>query len=379
MPELTSTEYERLFRFSNAINKSYEDFEYATLDALAECLDIHFTSYNIHNTDSDEHFGLYLNISRSIEQIILDEYQKEIYKKDMFVNFFNEYRYSVYTKDIYTSNDFPGDTFQASEHGRFLAKYNIGHQAVLGMRNRTIQPSHTISIFKTFEDGRFTEHELALYAHISKAFNIAVNHYKQYIRQQQVIEATGFFAGHNNIGYALLEPGGTILYNNEAFLNFSAQISEEQDLAATVKTLVDKTWQAGADARGDGKTKTMDMDGFCVAVSRKKFTTPFGVNRYVMLALRENVQGQGQAQSALDSRTDFMEEFNLTPREAEIMMHMAKGLDNNEISNALFISMSTVKSHIRNIYSKLDVSGRTELLRKIKKHIPRLPDSQKQK
>ncbi|HDZ13708.1 MAG TPA: response regulator transcription factor [Pricia sp.] len=35
-----------------------------------------------------------------------------------------------------------------------------------------------------------------------------------------------------------------------------------------------------------------------------------------------------------------------------------------EIANELFISLSTVKTHITNIYGKLKVSGRQELLRR---------------
>jgi len=38
----------------------------------------------------------------------------------------------------------------------------------------------------------------------------------------------------------------------------------------------------------------------------------------------------------------------------------AKGMSNKDIANALSISVRTVQSHLVNIYSKLDVSSRTE-------------------
>jgi len=41
-----------------------------------------------------------------------------------------------------------------------------------------------------------------------------------------------------------------------------------------------------------------------------------------------------------------------------------QGKSNKEIANELFISLSTVKTHITNIYNKLKVSSRQELLRK---------------
>ncbi len=50
----------------------------------------------------------------------------------------------------------------------------------------------------------------------------------------------------------------------------------------------------------------------------------------------------------------------LTPRELEVLQLVAQGLSNREIGEQLFIALSTVKGHNRNIYSKLQVERRTE-------------------
>jgi len=50
----------------------------------------------------------------------------------------------------------------------------------------------------------------------------------------------------------------------------------------------------------------------------------------------------------------------LSERELEIMRLIAAGLSNKKISEKLYISLSTVKTHLRNIYSKLDAHSRTE-------------------
>jgi serine/threonine protein kinase/DNA-binding CsgD family transcriptional regulator len=50
----------------------------------------------------------------------------------------------------------------------------------------------------------------------------------------------------------------------------------------------------------------------------------------------------------------------LTPRELEVIQLLAEGLSNKEIARQLFISPRTVNFHLDNIYSKLDVSSRTE-------------------
>lgn len=50
----------------------------------------------------------------------------------------------------------------------------------------------------------------------------------------------------------------------------------------------------------------------------------------------------------------------LTPRELEVLRLVARGLSNREIADALFVTLGTVKKHLNNIFSKLDVKNRTQ-------------------
>ncbi len=51
----------------------------------------------------------------------------------------------------------------------------------------------------------------------------------------------------------------------------------------------------------------------------------------------------------------------LTPREREIVRHVAHGLRNAEVARKLFISEQTVKTHLNNIFQKVGVRDRVEL------------------
>jgi DNA-binding NarL/FixJ family response regulator len=50
----------------------------------------------------------------------------------------------------------------------------------------------------------------------------------------------------------------------------------------------------------------------------------------------------------------------LTPRESQVLAHVAYGLSNDEISHTLGISVETVKEHVQNILRKLAVNDRTQ-------------------
>ena len=51
----------------------------------------------------------------------------------------------------------------------------------------------------------------------------------------------------------------------------------------------------------------------------------------------------------------------LSPQEQKVFELMNENITNKEIADKLFISLSTVKTHINNIYSKLSISSRKEI------------------
>lgn len=50
----------------------------------------------------------------------------------------------------------------------------------------------------------------------------------------------------------------------------------------------------------------------------------------------------------------------LTPRETQVLRHIAMGLSNQEIADALEISVETVKEHVQNLLRKLSLNDRTQ-------------------
>jgi DNA-binding CsgD family transcriptional regulator len=58
----------------------------------------------------------------------------------------------------------------------------------------------------------------------------------------------------------------------------------------------------------------------------------------------------------------FLEEFNISRREEEVIRQLCEGKTNREISDTLFISLQTVKDHVYRIYQKTDVRNRVQLI-----------------
>lgn len=60
------------------------------------------------------------------------------------------------------------------------------------------------------------------------------------------------------------------------------------------------------------------------------------------------------------------EEIKLSSREIEVLEQLSKGLNYNIIAENLFLSPSTVRKHIENIYTKLQVHNKLEAIQKAK-------------
>jgi DNA-binding NarL/FixJ family response regulator len=69
-------------------------------------------------------------------------------------------------------------------------------------------------------------------------------------------------------------------------------------------------------------------------------------------------------QQSYQSKRQPSEEYNLTPREKEVLSAVVKGLSYKMIAHELNISYETVRSHIKKIYEKLHVASLTEVVAK---------------
>lgn len=67
-----------------------------------------------------------------------------------------------------------------------------------------------------------------------------------------------------------------------------------------------------------------------------------------------------------------IKELNLSKREYEVLCEIAKGLSNKEIAAKLFVSESTIKTHVSNLLIKLNAKRRTEAI-SISKKLQILP------
>ncbi len=98
----------------------------------------------------------------------------------------------------------------------------------------------------------------------------------------------------------------------------------------------------------------------------------FSANLLPLLFWKNYLKNYAVAPSLQDTSPDimkrFLEDYKISKREEEVIQQLCAGRTNKEISQALFISLQTVKDHIYRIYQKTDVKNRVQLINLIQRY-----------
>ena len=88
----------------------------------------------------------------------------------------------------------------------------------------------------------------------------------------------------------------------------------------------------------------------------------FAYHKTFITVLDRKEDGMSDRRTLKGRINDVCEQYKLTPRERELMELIYAGMNNKEIAETLFLSESTDKTHIYNIFRKLEVKNRVGVI-----------------
>lgn len=86
------------------------------------------------------------------------------------------------------------------------------------------------------------------------------------------------------------------------------------------------------------------------------------IREFIKLITAKEGVSSGSQRTAGTLDDAFCDKYLLTPREREVIRLIFEGLSNEEIAQALVVTQGTAKTHVHNIYSKLGINNRFQLL-----------------
>ncbi len=372
MYQLTKQEYDNIFSFYSAINSDYTNYENIVLFSLSTIFNIRLTVYGAFYIGAGGAIKLSRLISNSIRGEFLDLYKKEIYLEDPFLNNYAQICYTNPDATYFTDDQLSEESYRNSGYSKLLRKSRIGHEAMIGVNGLPGSLVHVIRVYKTIDAGDFTEQERALFHYIGQAFNHSKMLYSKFVRQQRKLEAVSAYCDETAHGFAILDGKGRLLQCNAAFMNFSAKLSSgltKWEIANDIIFAV-----TGKDKLPEDTyfREEAHVNGVLITIQKKRVVLSIRTENLFFITLQKD---RGVRVPDLDS-VSLSARYGLTRRETELALLVAKGYSNQEISDELFIGASTVKTHISNIYGKLGVGSRKEMLKRLRADEPRRPPAE---
>lgn len=366
---LTCEEYEKLLEFSTFINKDYESYIRNVGYGLKLFFQFPLTVYTV--LDSDHTNKAYIDqiVGHAIYSHGLKLYQEKTWKSDLFMQRVVHYRQGKMQEPVITIPDIATyDEFYATEYGQYLKSINTPYQATIRAIHDRSWPMHVLCVFKTTEQGEFTEHERELLSKIGQVFSESVKHYLEYVSSgflKSFLEDETGAARHN---LAIVDELGDSVFCSKSFLALSADcpgVHNESSFLAAVRQAVSD--QLGMDFFSIISPVTVQLRGYEVSITKRTYTRNQQIRRYffVLIHSPDDNAPAPPARLGPEPLPKLVNEYGFTIRELEIAELLTSGMNNNQLAEALHISLPTVKFHLHNIHQKLGVTSRSAAIAKL--------------
>ncbi len=361
MYQYTKEDLDNILAFNSAINSDYFNFENNVLTALAKIFFQHLTVYTVFKLDAEGKMYVSRISSNSIQPEIIERYRSDLYQKDPFLKNYAQICASNPSRAFFTEDSLTPGVFQSSEYAQFLKKYNIAHEAIVGVNDPNGNMINII-IYKYANAGCFTEQEKALFQYIGQVFNQSKALRRRSEHQQRRLDAMLAGAEDPTHGLAVIDSKGRLLFNNSLFMTYGARLSSGLSKEAVVRDVLFAAIGENKAPRGKISHQQAHIDNMCISLQSKRAQL---AGREDELLIIKIVKEDEKSMAKFD-QIALLHKYGLTRREAEVLVLAAKGYNNQQIADELYIGVSTVKSHMGNVFGKLSVSSRAELLRKLR-------------
>lgn len=357
--ELKPSDVLKLLQFQAALIQNFDSFATTTLKCLNDLFDYPISTYAIFDDDMKGTRYIRNNYSNYFSKRELAFYENEGVKSDTsFQNSKIDWANNA-SKYIFVAE------FKAASPSLFeraMLEKGIKCQIRLGSHSRASAPIHVLSVYKPLCSEPLSDYEGRLLSAIGQVFSECVGVFKDYERNQKNIYMHMHYLDEENNGIAFFDPCGNALSYNRAFPAYSARVGPGKTVPMLINDLVSLHQQTTETAPVQANhITTTKINGCLVTIDRQQLSRQYDYLPYYLITISE----MAAEAPAKPSTRKWQSVYHLTAREVEVAQLIAEGRNNTEIAGQLFISMPTVKTHIKNILSKFGVASRAGLIERL--------------
>lgn len=350
-------DYENILQFISLIQESKGDYRYKVLKHISSIFEYNNLTFMLVDGNGMFTNPLSLNISNNLCHMYIQHY----FKTDIFhpINISKELiltKKVISISDIMTYKQFENTNY----YNDFLKNDNLYYEIALPLiiDNKLIGG---IGIFRSKKEGNFKNSDMDILTYLSE--HIAYYLY-QYQETSQIKNESLMYkncASQLPIGLVILNSNRSLYNCNEIAKSYCKDILNDNSCSNPVQDTINMI------------LSNLDLNGInspsCIYTDFEQYT--FKISLSIIPNIYKGIEIYYKIYIVKNSNKEkldllhLVQIYNLTKRELEIIKLISKGLSNRDIAQKLYISTNTVRTHIDNIFNKLNVNSRMSILYKM--------------
>ncbi len=375
---LDENDLKKINIFSTLLFNDLINIETNVLNLLSDFFSFNTCSF----VSSDRNYEPIKIIGHNVSSEDILAYQKKYLESDIFRDFLKKSRKSnsscdenadiavkdcipksiVSIEEIISSKD-----FEKHYYNEFLSSQNLRYEIDINLSNNNNGNHYSISIFKSHEEGPFSEKEKHLLNYIYHVINANFSRYlfmMSHTENDMFLQTT---LDNLPFGLAIYDENFEIIRSNSQANSYMCSITSSSNSQTGMLKFTDLIFKnTNTSSSFESSSVPLDFGSHSVTISPSiSFMNQGKVLKCYYVYIRENESiafPDEKTEIMMLNKIDLISKYGLTVREIDIVQLLYSGKSNKEISESLFISVNTLKSHLSNIYRKLEVSNKVEAI-----------------
>lgn len=354
---LTGSDYDKLLYFISKLTENKENYQHKVLVLLDEVFDFKYTTFNLIDKKT---LNLYCPIVNNITDNAVEQYYQHYFKTDIFHPSNNHELF--FNKSLLSINDImPYSEYENTEYyNDFLKTDMLYYQLAIPLKYENMLLGG-IGVFKPKEEDSFNKKELAILSTLNKYISDELYKFLQIEDIKKDYQIYNHCFHEIPTGIMILNKNKSLLYLNKTAENICKELLPSKKKVESVNQLVSEIFPK--------MTLKMDLSKNIQLFKHRSYY--FQISSTIITTHNNDIDPVYVIYITKDmlkkslNENDPLIKYNLTVREMEIIDLVKQGLTNNQIAQRLYISKHTVKTHLENIFKKLNVKNRTALIYKV--------------
>ncbi len=363
--------------------------DYKKLLELSLCLDGDFTDYLNHIVDNVSRIFNYRmiillqyeknsNNETYVERVVMPsnrfmnanevrEYTNRIFYSDYFhIDKINKLRNPNYNNRVFRIEDVTTrEAFAKSEIGKLLFQFNFNSQVALCLSQSSSFPQYVLFFYKSVNEADFTQYECRLFNNIAQILSKYLDKNNKIKKMETIVWMLGDHINDlYNSGVAIVDSERNLIYQNSSFIG----LARDATSSINIPEIMDKLYKVLHES--SEKPKRINLYANLTNCKLNDYTISFvnkdikyrGIFRkFIIIEIKKN---KADIETS-DYLYHILDSYHLSKREEDVVKLLLENNSYQQIAHSLYISESTVKSHVSRIYSKLGVKSRSEAVKKL--------------